>query len=194
MDGDLIEKLAAALHKNAFWDETKSWEEPSAEVLKLVGWRHHMMPQSKEEWRWMARRFVDKIGPKFGITVAMTNVETTEEVKYPKLRLLQGGKGPPMDTDKDWLSQLKKGAVFTCKKKGDFYKLLLFIIAFKHEKTIVLVDGLNNNPREAVDPAGFCQQHSLFELIEEGGHEELPKEEVDHDNSRQTDSDETLVR
>jgi len=99
----------------------------------------------------------------------MTNADE-EEVKYPKLRLLQGGKGPPITGD-NWLKDLKKGAVFTCKPKGSGV-LMLYIIAFKHTKSMILVDGLNNGPRIAVDPVEFCRLHSFFELIEEGG--ELP--------------------
>ena len=96
----------------------------------------------------------------------MTNADE-EEVKYPKLRLLQGGKGPPITGD-NWLKDLKKGAVFTCKPKGSGV-LMLYIIAFKHTKSMILVDGLNNGPRIAVDPVEFCRLHSFFELIEEGG-------------------------
>ena len=99
----------------------------------------------------------------------MTNTDE-EEVKYPRLRLLQGGKGPPT-TGENWLKDLKKGAVFTCKPKGSGI-LMLYIIAFKHTKSMILVDGLNNGPRIAVDPVEFCRLHSFFELIEEGG--ELP--------------------
>jgi len=97
----------------------------------------------------------------------MTN---EEEVAYPRLRLLQGGKGPPT-TGVNWLKDLKRGAVFTCKPKGSGI-LLLYIIAFKHTKSMILVDGLNNGPRIAIDPEEFCRLHSFFELIEEGG--ELP--------------------
>lgn len=96
-----------------------------------------------------------------------------EEVKYPRLRLITGGKGPPT-TGSDWLSALKRGAVFTCKRKG-LPDLELLIIAFKHAKTIVLVDGLNQSPRKAWDPVEFCKLYSLFEIIEEGG--QLPEGE-----------------
>ena len=104
---------------------------------------------------------------------------TNEEVAYPKLRLLQGGKGPPLTGD-NWLKDLKKGAVFTCKPKGSGI-LLLYIIAFKHTKSMILVDGLNNGPRIAIDPEEFCRLHSWFETIEEGG--EQPPKEIEHDGS-----------
>lgn len=99
----------------------------------------------------------------------------------PKLRLLQGGKGPPIDNTPhpDWLSPLKVGAVFSCKKKGqaENYVLGLLIIVFKHAKTIILADGLNSQPRVPVDPVEFCKRHDLFEVIEEGG--ESPEGEND---------------
>lgn len=97
----------------------------------------------------------------------------------PMLRLLRGGKGPPSDNTPhpDWLSPLKVGAVFSCSKKGqaENYVLGLLIVVFKHGKTVILSDGLNNQPRVAVDPVEFCKRHTLFEVIEEGG--ELPEGE-----------------
>ncbi len=106
---------------------------------------------------------------------ALENIE--EEKIMPKLRLITGGKGPPTATGVNWLKDLKKGAVFTCKRKGMTCELELLIVAFKHDKTIVLVDGLNGAPRRAVDPSEFCKQYDWFETIQEA--EQLPEE---HDN------------
>lgn len=95
----------------------------------------------------------------------------------PKLRLITGGKGPPTTSGNNWLQDLQKGAVFTCKRKGMTGELELLIIAFKHTKTIVLVDGLNGAPRRAVDPSEFCKQYDWFETIQEA--EQLPEEHLD---------------
>ena len=52
----------------------------------------------------------------------MTNAEEVEEqelreTKYPKLRVLTGGKGPPEDNGPgvNWLSDLAKGTMFICR-------------------------------------------------------------------------------
>ena len=104
-----------------------------------------------------------------------------KEHTYPTLRLLRGGKGPPSDNTPhpDWLSPLKAGAVFTCRKKGqaENYALMMLQIMFKHAKTIIIGDALNNNPYAPIDPVEFCKKHDLFEVIEEGG--ELPEGEKD---------------
>src|SRR5882762_4870863 len=99
----------------------------------------------------------------------MTNAEIDDEMERPKpmLKLITGGKGPPTTSVGDnWLKDLKKGAVFTCKRKGITTELELLIVAFKHDKTIVLVDGLNGAPRRAVDPSEFCKQYDWFETIQ----------------------------
>ena len=113
----------------------------------------------------------------------MINVKTEEEER-PRLRLLRGGKGPPMDTNGiNWLRGLNKNAAFSCKRKGNVDNLELYIVAFKHNKTVILVNGLDNNHRFAVDPEDFCKKYSLFEVIEEGG--EHPEVE-DNGNSKGT--------
>lgn len=108
----------------------------------------------------------------------MINTLTEDEgVRMPHgLKLLQGGKGPPINTNGiNWMRGLQRGAAFACKKKGNVDFLELYIVAFKHEKTVILVNGLDNNHRFAVDPEDFCKKYSLFEIIEEGG--ELPEDE-----------------
>lgn len=105
----------------------------------------------------------------------MINVIPTEKdevMSQPRLKLITGGKGTPPTGGINWLRGLNKGAAFSCKKKGNTDLLDLFIVAFKHNRTMILVDGLNNNVRFAVDPEDFCKKYSLFEVIEEGG--ELP--------------------
>lgn len=62
---DVREQLAQALHKNANWDKTKSWDKPKPGMKS----EFYMQEGSKEEWRWMADRFTNEIAPKFGIKV-----------------------------------------------------------------------------------------------------------------------------
>lgn len=103
----------------------------------------------------------------------MTAVEQLED-SHPKpvLRLLRGGKGPPGDNTpgEDWMSKLPVGSVFACRKKGQVenFALMVLQIVFKHDKTIVISDSLNNNPYAAVDPVEFSKRHEFFELINKG--------------------------
>lgn len=101
-------------------------------------------------------------------------VEETDELKttkYPHLRTLRGGKGPPTDTNKiDWMSELNVGAVFSCRKKGqsENYALMMLQLMFKHDKTVIISDSLNAHPYAAVDPVEFSKRHDLHELIDNG--------------------------
>lgn len=98
--------------------------------------------------------------------------ELLQDRPKPQLRLLRGGKGPPEDNTpgKDWMSPLETGTVFSCRKKGqaEDYALMMLQIMFKHDKTIIIADAMNNNPYAAVDPAAFCKRHDLFEIIQQG--------------------------
>lgn len=92
-----------------------------------------------------------------------------EQRGMPRLRLITGGKGPPDSGGDDWLSPLKKGAVFACKEKRNPVDLILYGISFKHTKTIVLFDALGLGPPKPVDPVEFSKKYLLHEVIEEGG-------------------------
>lgn len=105
----------------------------------------------------------------------MTNAETTDEEALkkviPMLRLMKGGKGPPESGGINWLNGLAKGTAFSCKRKDNSEALEVYIIAFKYDRTIVLVDGFHNERRFAVDPEDFCKKCSYWETIgtEEAG-------------------------
>lgn len=103
--------------------------------------------------------------------------EELQATKYPHLRTLRGGKGPPETPSIDWLKDLNKNAVFSCKDKTNGV-VYIFILVFKHPKTYVLADALSNMPRMAAD-AEWCKRFSWLETIEEGG--ENPPEEVTND-------------
>lgn len=93
--------------------------------------------------------------------------QDTEEYQVGNLRVLRGGKGPPLSGGINWLNGLKKGTAFTCKKKGNTDNLDFFVIAFKYEHSIILVSALDNNYRQVVDPEEFCKKYSFHELIAE---------------------------
>lgn len=103
----------------------------------------------------------------------MTNSEIVEEevmkeTKHPHLRVMRGGNGPPLAPVTNWLKELKKNSVFSCKDKQNNGMVLILILAFIHPKTYVLRDALGNNPPMAVDE-DFCKRFTLLEVIEEGG-------------------------
>lgn len=104
--------------------------------------------------------------------------------KIERFKVIQGGKGgtqPPNNHD-NWLINLSKGCVFSCKENGKEVDLDILRVVFKHEKTVIVADALNSQPARAVDPEGFCKRHKLFEILEEGG--EHPKEVTDGNSTR----------
>lgn len=93
------------------------------------------------------------------------NYKDEEVPMAPKLQLITGGKGTTPPTGENWLSNLNKGTAFACKEKGNTKQIFIYIISFKHTKTVVLVNAIENNERFAVDPEDFCKRYSLFEIL-----------------------------
>jgi len=109
--------------------------------------------------------------------MAVKPSEEVEEIQVGKLRLLRGGKGPPLNTGGiNWLNGLDKGTCFSCKKKGNDDVLEVLIIAFKYNKTVILVNAFHSENRFAVDPEAFCKKFSLHEVIGKEEQEEPAKE------------------
>lgn len=118
----------------------------------------------------------------------MTNTETTEDEALrkvtPMLRVLQGGKGSS-GGGINWLNGLRKGTAFSCKDQNDKSEMLeVYIIAFKYDRTVVLVDGFRNDHRFAVDPEVFCKRYNWWETI--GNEEEGTPPEGDNSGSNRT--------
>jgi len=114
----------------------------------------------------------------------MSNVEELEDqADQPHVgwlpKVITGGKGPSEPSD-NWLSSLAKGAVFSCKLRGNDVDCEVYGISFKHAKTIILFNALGTGPVRAVDPVEFCRRYKKYEILEVGG--ELP-EENDNGNS-----------
>lgn len=91
--------------------------------------------------------------------------------KYPHLRVLSGGGNPPIGGGINWLNGLEKGTAFTCKQKGKTEELEFFIIAFKYDRSIILVGAMDQSIRRVVDPEEFCKKYNYWETIakEEAG-------------------------
>lgn len=116
----------------------------------------------------------------------MINVKPTDEerkMSKPQLKLLTGGKEPPSTTGGvNWLNGLARGTAFSCKKRNSD-DVFIFVIAFKYERTIVLVDGFHSENRFAVDPEVFSKKHDYWETV--GTEEEAqPPKEIEHDSDR----------
>ena len=113
-------------------------------------------------------------------------------VEAPLLRVIKGGKGP---SGSDWLSSLPKGTAFSCKTSGNVDFVNIYIITYRHNKTVVLQDGIDSR-RFAVDPKDFCIKHSLLEILgyEDGNSEEIRPsgvvDDVDAPGGQQIDAGE----
>jgi hypothetical protein len=115
--------------------------------------------------------------------IARKAPEEVEEIQIGKLRLLRGGKGPPLNTGGiNWLNGLDKGTCFSCKKKGNDDVLEVLIVAFKYDKTVILVNAFHSENRFAVDPEVFCKKFSLHEVIGKE-EQELPAKEIEDGSS-----------
>lgn len=113
------------------------------------------------------------------IDVTATDEEGMKMTKYPHLRLASGGGNPPENKGVNWLKGLDRGTAFTCKKGGEKSILEVFIIAFKYDKSIVLVDAFNPAMRMAVDPDEWCKKYTYWETIGKEEAVEQPKEITD---------------
>jgi hypothetical protein len=89
-----------------------------------------------------------------------------QDTKYPHLKLMRGGKGPPEAPSTNWLKDRKKGEVFSCKDKTNGLVMLLRLV-YAHTKTYILADALNSNPPMGAD-ADFCKRFIFIETLEEG--------------------------
>lgn len=103
----------------------------------------------------------------------------------PQLKLITGGKGDPPSGGINWLNALSKGTAFSCKRKGGKDLLDLLIVAFKYEKTIILLNGITSE-RFVVDPEEWCKKYDHWETVgvEEDKEEGLPPKEIEDDSVR----------
>ena len=111
----------------------------------------------------------------------MDNTAKKERTEELKLKVLQGGKSNP--PGHDWLSELPKGTAFSSRSQNSkSYLLEIFIVASKHSKMTLLVDGLNAQSRYPVDSKLFSQQNTLIEILGfEDGSDPVHTSGVDND-------------
>jgi hypothetical protein len=96
--------------------------------------------------------------------------DTLKPTKYPKLRVLTGGKGPPEPpkTGHNWLSTLEKGTIFICRANDKQVDFELYLLLYKSD-TFALIqwqmpDGKVYDRR--VDPVLFCNNHRDYEVLQ----------------------------
>lgn len=124
----------------------------------------------------------------------MTNIELLEENEgrrshgrtfYPRLRLLQGGKGPPEPPGEDvnWLADFDVGTTFTCRdKRSQEVELNLYSVLFKDRDVIVLAWKLPDGKvlDYPVDPVRFSKKNEHVTIL---GLTPVAREENDERNS-----------
>ena len=121
-------------------------------------------------------------------------VKKEMEEKKPSLTVVKGGKSTPPGNN--WLMNLPKGTSFSCSNQNSkTYILELYVIAFKFDKTVILVNGFNHDHRHAVDSRLFSQQYILTEILgyEDGSNDVQPRrvaDDVDASEGQSTDEGE----
>lgn len=102
----------------------------------------------------------------------MSMVESVEEqelrvTKYPQLRVLTGGKGPPEEPSTNWLKDFQIGTVFACRASVNTVDWEMYYLIHKFEKIYLLKWELPDGKiwERRVDPVLFCKQHKDYEVI-----------------------------
>lgn len=118
-----LEILAQSLHYHSYYGESKSWETPDIEQIRKVTddvdafvARYYMREDSKQEWREMAKRFVDQIVPK---VLKERNFELTADnvVDFATAKNLLKTAGGEPPQGENWLRDLPPGTVFLSRPK-----------------------------------------------------------------------------
>lgn len=129
------------------------------------------------------------------MNIAVDVEEDTKEVgNAPKLRLLQGGKGPsePPGDSHDWLSELDVGTTFTCRsKQSQEVDLNLYHIQFKNNDVILLVWRLPDGKMldYYVDPKRFSKKNEHVTIL---GTQPVADEEQENERNPDRHSDVVL--
>lgn len=100
----------------------------------------------------------------------VTEEETLRGTKYPKFRVLTGGKGPPEPPvgEDNWLQSLEVGTVFACRqgvKTVDWeeYYLIAKVSDDLFCLKVSVPDGKVWDRR--VDPKLFCNHHKSYKVL-----------------------------
>lgn len=123
------------------------------------------------------------------MNVAVNVDELTQEVvNAPKLRLLQGGKGPPDDPREghNWLAELDVGTTFTCRdKRSQEVDLNLYHVVFKSGEDVILLAWRLPDGKMLdyyVDPKRFSKKNEHLTIL---GKQPVSNEEHDDEQRNQ---------
>lgn len=107
----------------------------------------------------------------------MEQVEEQElrETKYPLLRVLTGGKGPPEEPTTNWLKDFIVGTVFACRVNKNTVDWEMYHLVHKFERIYLLMWELPDGKvwERRVDPIIFSKLYKDFEVIAIQKKEEL---------------------
>lgn len=99
----------------------------------------------------------------------LETLDTPKVLKSPKLKLLQGGKGPPTTSGTNWLMELEEHTIFLCKRKGDLeFVAYQFTIDWKGDRGVLLSSNIPTRVELPVDSMGFSLTHELIEIQRKG--------------------------
>lgn len=90
--------------------------------------------------------------------------EQEEEIKRVSLKIIDGGKQPPLDGN--WLKDLETGTVFLVRLKNNLndFNLGLFRIEEKTEKSVILRTPSVQQSIYVI-PQVFCRMYDLYETL-----------------------------
>ena len=121
----LIEILAKSLHKHSFYDDAKTWDIPNfqnyegilpEETIQSLISKFCLPENIKEEWRMVAKRFVDQIVPAFSEERIFNLNDNVIDFNATKQLLKMAGSEPP--SGENWLKNLKVGDIFLSRPKA----------------------------------------------------------------------------
>lgn len=113
--------------------------------------------------------------------------EALRETKYPHLRVMRGGKGPPEGPVVEWLETLAVGTVFACRANSNTVDWDMCRLAHKFIEIYILQIEMPDGKvwERRVDPRLFVKYYRDYKIIAEPK-EEAPKGD-DGGNSNRTD-------
>lgn len=133
------------------------------------------------------------------MSVAEDRDEELRETKYPHLRLLTGGKGPPDGPVDNWLAEYEEGTTFVARhRNSNEVDYNLYHVLFKSLPKVVLLKWQLPDGKMLdyyVDPVRFSRlfpEHVILGVVKqvtEGDAKQEPQKEVEVQHDRQPDSD-----
>lgn len=97
------------------------------------------------------------------------NEETQGVVEFPRLRLLQGGKGPPdAPWDNNWMLSFEVGSVFVARQNAKTCDWEMYYLIAKYSDDLFLLKYSVPDGKvwdRHIDPKLFCNLHRSYKLL-----------------------------